>query len=426
VVDNNSTDGTREWIQTQNDIIGIFNPTNLGFPAGCNQGISRARGSEILLLNNDTIVTRNWLSGLRECLYSADDVGAVGPVSNSCSYYQNVATDYKDLNEMQGFSDKYRAVNRGRWEERIKLIGFCMLIKREIVDSVGLLDERFSPGNFEDDDYSFRIQQAGYRLLLCRDVFIHHYGSTTFKDDIEKSNSILQESENKFVDKWGFSSSYSCNIRYDLIQLMGVDMANIPIRVLEIGCACGATLLQIKNQFPKAELYGVELNQHAATLAQRFANIQDADVEKVINYPDNFFDYILLPDVLEHLYNPWSVLENLRRVLKDSGTIIASIPNTMHVSVVRALMQGLWTYTEQGLLDRTHIRFFTYAEIDKMFKSNGYSKITYSANILASPEDESWIHKISNIVPQIDPIQYKVYQYLVSAQKTDPIGDITT
>lgn len=182
VIDNNSTDGTVNWLKSQSDLKVILNETNLGFPKGCNQGIAIADpGNDILLLNNDTIVTYNWLYNLRGCLYSDPSIGAVGPVTNNCSYYQAIETNFTNINEMQKFAWKFNSSGKKEYEQRIKLIGFCMLIKREVVETVGLLDERFTPGNYEDDDYSYRIQEAGYKLMLCNSTFIYHFGGSSFK-----------------------------------------------------------------------------------------------------------------------------------------------------------------------------------------------------------------------------------------------------
>jgi O-antigen biosynthesis protein len=95
VVDNDSKDETRNWLKKQKDIITICNESNLGFPKACNQGIDIATGDNILLLNNDTIVTENWLSNLLICLHSSDDIGAVGAVTNYCSYYQTIPVSYQ-------------------------------------------------------------------------------------------------------------------------------------------------------------------------------------------------------------------------------------------------------------------------------------------------------------------------------------------
>lgn len=202
-VDNKSTDGTREWLINQGDITSIINNENKGFPMGCNQGIQISNGDNILLLNNDTIVTKNWLTNLEKCLCSSGNIGAVGPVSNCFSILQTVETDYRSLEEMQKFAEKYNVSDPSKWIERKKLLGFCFLVKKEVVDKIGLLDERFSPGTYEDDDYSLRIRNEGYKLIVCRDTFIHHYGSITFKKSNFINANILQVNNAKFMEKWG-------------------------------------------------------------------------------------------------------------------------------------------------------------------------------------------------------------------------------
>ena len=206
VVDNHSTDETAEWLKGQPDIKLILNSDNVGFPAGCNQGIAEANGNSILLLNNDTIVTPNWLSNLNKCLFSAADIGAVGTITNSCSNFQSIECDYSSIEEMIEFARQINHSNPEQWENRGRLVGYCMLIKAEVISKIGLLDEVFSPGNYEDDDYSLRIRNAGYRLVLCRDTFIHHFGSVSFDsfgECTEKFNALLETSKQKFINKWG-------------------------------------------------------------------------------------------------------------------------------------------------------------------------------------------------------------------------------
>ncbi|WP_223226228.1 glycosyltransferase [Sporomusa sp. GT1] len=203
VVDNNSADGTVEWLKSQQDIQLILNSENVGFPAGCNQGIKAARGDSILLLNNDTVVTPRWLDNLKQCLFSAEDIGAVGAVTNSCSNFQSIPCEYSSIEEMIRFADYMNNSDPKLWEERTRLVGYCMLIKAEVIAKIGLLDEAFSPGNYEDDDYSVRIRKAGYRLLLCRDTFIHHFGSVSFGEDNTCFNNLLASNRQKFTAKWG-------------------------------------------------------------------------------------------------------------------------------------------------------------------------------------------------------------------------------
>jgi GT2 family glycosyltransferase len=203
VIDNHSTDGTVEWLQGQQDVKVILNSENAGFPAGCNQGIKAAKENNILLLNNDTIVTPNWLTNLTKCLYSASDIGAVGAVTNSCSNFQSIPCEYSSVEEMIRFAGQVNHSNPGLWEDRTRLVGYCLLIKDEVINKIGLFDEDFSPGNYEDDDYCLRIRKAGYRLVLCRDTFVHHFGSVSFKEQANQYNSLLEVNRRKFAQKWG-------------------------------------------------------------------------------------------------------------------------------------------------------------------------------------------------------------------------------
>lgn len=418
VVDNNSTDGTIEWLKEQEDILAIFNEENKGFTKGCNQGIEIAKGDNILLLNNDTVVTSKWLENLVECLYSDKSIGAVGPVTNNCSNYQTIPVSYKDLNEMKVFAEEYNKSNSDNWEQRLRLIGFCLLFKREIVDKIGLLDERFSPGNYEDDDYCFRIIEAGYKLILCRDTFIHHFGSVSFGEDRTRFNNLLRENCEKFKQKWGFDTVYSCWVRNDVISQID-SPRDKEINVLEVGCACGGTLIRIKDLYKKAHLYGVEYNINAAKIAGQYAKILGNDIENdKIECEEEFFDYIIFADVLEHLVDPWKVLSEIKRYLKKDGYIIASIPNILHFSVIRNLLNGNWTYEDAGILDRTHLRFFTFNEIKRMFITTGYIDRQYIKILMGkSPQDDEFINNISTMVEENVKWQLDAYQYLVKAQK---------
>lgn len=218
VVENASEDGSAEWLKTQPDLICVYNEENQGFPKGCNQGLEIATGTELLLLNSDTVVTKDWLFNLRRALYSSDAVGAVSCVTNYCSNLQQIEVSYKSIEEMFAFAASYNKSNPTLWEKRTKLVGFCYLFKREVFEAVGFLDEQFSPGNFEDDDYSLRILQNGYDLLLCHDTFIHHFGSEAFKkkfhspneeEVIERYSALLSRNQGIFFEKWQVPQSYN-------------------------------------------------------------------------------------------------------------------------------------------------------------------------------------------------------------------------
>ncbi|PNT99191.1 hypothetical protein CDQ85_03715 [Clostridium thermosuccinogenes] len=324
VVDNHSTDGTVDWLKQQNDLKLILNNKNYGFPKGCNQGIKAAEeGNDILLLNNDTIVTPNWLKNLKKCLYSKDDIGAVGSVTNSCSNLQVIPANYSNLEEMIAFAAKNNVSNSSLWEERLRLVGFCMLIKNEVVKKIGLLDERFTPGNFEDDDFSFRIRKAGYRLILCKDSFIHHFGSTSFKKVSDKYNELLINNRKKFAEKWGFDPYYIIDIDRGITELVS-KTGKENIRVLHIGCAGGGTLLDIKNTVPSSELFGIEPVKECIVNVNHFADIRVGDLEAIKTFDKNYFDFIIYtqPQRKE------SIVEDLlliKEYLKENGTMYIAI-----------------------------------------------------------------------------------------------------
>ncbi|GBG57932.1 glycosyl transferase [Sporomusaceae bacterium FL31] len=419
VVDNHSTDGTIEWLQQQADIRAIFNSTNLGFPKGCNQGIEIANGDSVLLLNNDTIVTENWLSNLTTCLFSSSDIGAVGAVTNNCSYSQSVPVNYQCTEDMHKFAAQFNRSDPAKWEERLKLVGFCMLIKKSVIDEIGLLDEGFTPGNYEDDDYSLRIRLAGYKLMLCTDTFIHHFGSISFKEDNNFYSQLLRDNAKKFETKWGFNPIYCTFMRNEIVTMLDA-IPGRTMRVLDIGCACGGTLLKIKHAFKDVELYGIELNEKSAVSASLFAQVSIGDVEQFeLDYPELFFDYIIMADVLEHMSDPWKVLKKIRKHLRADGKLIASIPNVMHFSVIRDMINGCWSYQDEGILDRTHLRFFTSHEISKILEETGFQDIILNfTTIPANESDAKFINKLAEITNPNFISQYLSYQYLVKASKS--------
>ena len=217
VVDNGSKDGSVAWLRQQQDLRCIFNKENQGFPRGCNQGLAIARGTRLLLLNSDTIVTPRWLTNMVTALESRPEVGAVGCMTNYCSNLQQMEGDYQSVEELMQFGARYNHSDPLKWERRLRLVGFCFLFKREIYEKIGGLDEQFSPGNYEDDDYSLRIWQAGYELLLCRDTFIHHFGSGSFvkaltPEERETKNkayrALMARNGNKFLKKWHVPANY--------------------------------------------------------------------------------------------------------------------------------------------------------------------------------------------------------------------------
>ena len=210
-IDNGSADGTANYLAGVGDaaqfrVEVIRNPENRGFPAACNQGIQVSRGEYLVLLNNDAVVTDAWLDQLIALAESNPRIGMVGPVSNYATPPQLIeAVPYRDLEGMHRFASRWRADHLGQWLTVPKLSGFCLLIKRHVLEVVGGLDERFGLGFFDDDDLAIRVKQAGYELAVARDLFVHHFGSRTFAGAGIDAEALLVENQTKFITKWGLT-----------------------------------------------------------------------------------------------------------------------------------------------------------------------------------------------------------------------------
>ncbi|WP_186370740.1 class I SAM-dependent methyltransferase [Shouchella miscanthi] len=165
--------------------------------------------------------------------------------------------------------------------------------------------------------------------------------------------------------------------------------------VLDIGCAEGALGAAIKAAYG-ADVHGFELFQHAAVQAEK--KLDSVTVGNIESDPLPFeheqFDAIIFADVLEHTLDPWSVLAKVKPYLKKTSAIYASIPNVGHISIIEELIQGTWNYVDAGLLDKTHFRFFTKSEIEKLFHTSGYQVETIVNNQVLFPHQQLLMQKI--------------------------------
>lgn len=208
VVDNGSTDGTpallRELAASWPALRSIENTDNRGFAAATNQGVRAARGRLLCLLNNDTVVTPGWLRTLAGAVVDDPGLGMVGPVSNAVGNEARVRGAYRNLAELPAWAVARSARFAGRSFPIPMLALFCTVLRREVWERVGPLDEQFGAGMFEDDDYSRRVRASGYGLCCRQDVFVHHWQRAGFKLLGEEAYLRLYESNRaRFRAKWG-------------------------------------------------------------------------------------------------------------------------------------------------------------------------------------------------------------------------------
>lgn len=210
VVDNKSTDGTIEYLHELEELNIpnmkiVYNQENLGFAGGNNVGIQEANGEFVLLLNNDTVVTRGWLTSMSKHLISNSNYGMCNPVTNSIGNESMINVNYHNEKEMIEFAYLYTSKNMNcEYTDVDRLPLFSTLIKKEVIDKVGMLDDSYKIGMFEDDDYTEAVKYAGYDIVIAEDVFIHHINNASFKkmnDDEYKK--IFEHNKTIFEKKWG-------------------------------------------------------------------------------------------------------------------------------------------------------------------------------------------------------------------------------
>jgi SAM-dependent methyltransferase len=166
---------------------------------------------------------------------------------------------------------------------------------------------------------------------------------------------------------------------YDRVRGELLDMIEIaPRTVLDLGCGGGATDAELKRRFPGAVVVGIEAVPAAAERAHgRLDRVIRANAETLdfaaAGIAGGTFDLIIVADVLEHMLDPWHMLEKLRTFLAPAGRVLASIPNVRNLWLLEKIVRGGFDYSDEGLLDITHIRFFTLTEMRAMFADTGYA-----------------------------------------------------
>lgn len=206
VVDNGSEDDTGAYLKKNSDIISILNEENRGFATAVNQGLRLARGEYYVVLNNDVVVTENWLGNLGSVARSDEWIGLLGPVTNHISGRQKIENArYDTMDDMHKFASERWSEFGLKYLDEANLRGFCLFIKKGVVDTIGGFDERFRIGNYEDDDFCLRALNAGFKCGIAEGVFVHHHGSATFRLLKEEYTSLLDENAKRFAQKWNIT-----------------------------------------------------------------------------------------------------------------------------------------------------------------------------------------------------------------------------
>jgi len=227
-----------------------------------------------------------------------------------------------------------------------------------------------------------------------------------------------------------FDPQYHQNARTEIVSFLNEP----PGVVLDVGCGGGATARLVKEKFPGTRVVGIELNPHAAQYAGQF--IDDVICDSIDNvdlgtrFPGLQIDTVLLLDVLEHLYDPWRALVRVRSWLDAGARVLASVPNIRNLANLDELAAGRWEYAENGVLDVTHLRFFTKATLKRMFEETGFAVVhmepltqpmSVDRHVLARGPGRIVAHNITLRFRNFDDLQ-ELYalQYVVDARAAPP------
>jgi 2-polyprenyl-3-methyl-5-hydroxy-6-metoxy-1,4-benzoquinol methylase len=169
-----------------------------------------------------------------------------------------------------------------------------------------------------------------------------------------------------------FDPQYHQNKRLEIASFFNES----PGTVLDIGCGGGMTGKLIKEKFPDARVIGIELNPRAAEHARQWLDTVICEDVDTLNLSEHIggarIDTVMFLDVLEHIYDPWRVLVRVRSWLDEHARVLASVPNIRNIANLDDLAGGHWNYAANGVLDITHVRFFTRESLQRLFEETGY------------------------------------------------------
>lgn len=412
IVDNGSTDGTSEMLA---EIRGggyiYFDEGFQSYGKVWNAVVDNFPMSEIIVFMEPQFILGNaCIVRLMEVLQQ-EKCGIAAPMCNGFDGYQ-----YMDIDTVEHLlrQEKALAAEEGTNFRSLDIAHGVWAVSREALEENGKFEELLGDPKNVFLDYKMRLVKKGYPFRVC--------GRALAFDSLcgrgKPYAPVVSEKDDREVLKSKWQMNYfNLAPNRNLTNLIEEEK-DAPIRVLEIGCDLGATLLEIKNKFPNSQLYGLEINKPAVDIAKHLAQVKVGNIEDKELPFEGTFDYILFGDVLEHLRDPQGVVRYCREKLNEHGAVLACIPNLMYISVMRQLINGRFQYEDTGLLDRSHIHFFAYYQIILMFQEEGYT-VEEMRNIAPpfTPEDAQLARKLLELSKGTDLHMYQTFQYLVRARK---------
>lgn len=212
--------------------------------------------------------------------------------------------------------------------------------------------------------------------------------------------------------------TYYLHARPEIVELIPITAQ----RILDVGCGAGGLSATLKAR-QTAEIHGVEIVEQAAAHARHHLDhVWNCGIEEALpQLPDGHYDCIVIADVLEHLLDPLFVITELKKKLTSNGKLIASIPNIQNWGVLSELLQGKWDYRSEGILDRTHLRFFTRKSVQELFWGAGLRIARLSRTRHGEPPPSAFLDKLNDIGLSAKELALdgETFQFLIEAELPD-------
>lgn len=416
LVNDGSSDGTKEYFESvpyRNKKI-ISCSKNNGAMLAFLIGARTAEGRVLATVNNDAIVTENWLENLLICLESDKKIGLVVPTTNSISNNQAISVNYETLEDMQTFAQRYNKSNPNRWFERERLCPFINVIPMSVYSSGICPDRIFQYGEFSDDDFSLQLRLKGYKLILAKDTFCHHFGSVSLGEAQKERNSLeisrgIFKQKNK-LDAWHDFQNNVSNLLTNVEH-----KSNESISVLCIDPGFGMVPYQIRNSFKENGNPNVTL--HNFSTDKKFINVSNKLFDHFISAETNTevlellygktFDLILLCKPIEEYTDGELLLKNIKTLLSDIGELRFLVSNPYSANTIVSLL----SLNKNVLGEKFFKRFASQEAIEKVLSEGGFTSINkFGITSESSPIVVDAVKKMAPIINmEISSVQDILY-----------------
>ncbi|OXM14116.1 glycosyltransferase family 2 protein [Paenibacillus herberti] len=404
LVDNGSIDGTKTYFETIPNAKVIHLKYNIHLVKGFNMGLMAAEGKYCAAVCNDFIFTSNWLSNLLVCIESDKEIGFVSPGATSISNMQQITIPFTTIEEFQNKALAYNVSDSTKWEDRVVLLPNVLFCPAALLERIGYYDTRFYRGEFLDDDISFRIRRAGYRLVYCADTVTYHYGSLTTSSD-HQTNS-LEEGRRTFNEKYGIDAWLEARMSPYFQNISIPQLSNVK-RVLGIDVKCGATLLQIKNKLWSE--FGARAHLTAVTTMQKYeVDLKTIADETIVLDNENIFseemivgkyDLIFIEKPLNEWHENQNVIFNsLSRYMNENGKLIFFVKNSIGIDSIYDFLSEVTSRHNEKIFNRELLigearehGFYSYSIINLMRETNRevYERVKNLSEILTGGNEQN-------------------------------------